>query len=283
LLDCEEAVALFDPPSFSYPKKWKEFSFDYILQYVFGICMFVLCMYGTDLSIKRELLAIILLAVILVSLSQWYRRRMNWRWPGVDANGLLNATISLLVACTYEYAVIPFAPLSDPRLLPANLVGLMIFALILLRSLNVVEPFKVDFLRQCAATSVPDHGASLDTGTVPVVTEDPFWKRSVRTVYGAVFHLVWFDSAAFLYFFGIAMRNGSPKPTPMQTDLLIISAKDLYVQHGQKILIYSLLAVYLVGMASVMLSGLIIHFFLGVRLYPKMTTFQDWRRQRQRN
>jgi hypothetical protein len=156
---------------------------------------------------------------------------MNWRWPGVQANGVLNALVTLLVACAYEYAAIPFASPSNPRILPVHLVGLGIFALVLLRSLNIVQLSKSDFLKECEALGAADHRPSLTAEMVPVIPEDPFWKRAVRTVYGVVFHFIWLDLAAFLYSFGIALRNGSPKPTPAQTDLLIISAKDLYVQH----------------------------------------------------
>jgi hypothetical protein len=274
-------MTLFDPPSLNYPTGWKDFSLDYKLIYVFDICMVVLCVYGDALSVKQELLGTISLVAILISLSIRYRRRMNWRWPGVQANGVLNALVTLLLACAYEYTAIAFAPPSSPRILPVHLLGLGLFALVFLRALKIVQPSKSDFLSECEAPGAADYRANLPAKTIPVVPEDLSWKGAVRAVYGIVYQLIWLDAAAFLYFLGVALRNGSSKSTSTQTDLLFISGK--YVQHGQKVLIDSLLAVYLIGLPSVIVIGFFLHFFLGVRLFPNMTTMKEWRKQRQRN
>jgi hypothetical protein len=273
-------MALFDPPSLNYPTRWKDFSLDYKLMYVFDICMVVLCVYGDALSVKQELLATICLVAILISLSIGYRRRMNWRWPGVQANGVLNALVTLLLACAYEYTAIAFAPPSSPRILPVHLLGLGLFAFVFLRALKIVQPSKSDFLSECEVPGAADYRANLPAKTIPVVPEDLFWKGTVRAVYGVIYQLIWLDAVALLYFLGAALRKGSSKPTSTQTDLLIMSGK--YVQHSQKVLINSLLAVYLIGLPSIFVIGLILHFFVGVRLFPNMTTLIEWRKRRQR-
>jgi hypothetical protein len=117
--------------------------------------------------------------------------------------------------------------------------------------------------------------------TTPIVPQEPFWKRAVRTAYGVAYHLLWLDAAAFLYFSGVAFRDGSPTPTSTQTDMLIISGR--YVQHGLKVLIDYLLVVYLIGLMSLLVSGLILHFLLGVKLFPNMPALKEWRRQREKN
>jgi hypothetical protein len=274
-------MALFDPPSLTYPTRWKEFSLDYKLLFAYGISMVVLCVYGDAFSVKQEILATIFVVTILLSLSIRYRRRMNWRWPGVQANGVLNAAVTLLLASTYEYAAIPLAPLSDPRNLPLHLVALGILGFASLRALKLVQPSKTGFLRECEAIGAADSRARLVPEMVPAVPTDPFWKRAVRNAYGVVFQLIWLDTAAFLYAMGVALRNGSSKPTSTQRELLSISGK--YVLHSQKVLIDLVQTVALIGVPSVLVIGLILHFFLGVRLFPNMTTLQGRGKQPQKN
>jgi hypothetical protein len=283
VLDYEKAMALFDAPSLNYPTRWKEFSLDYKLGFVYFGCMTVLFANGDALSIEQELLATMFLVTILLSLSLRYRRRMNWRWPGVHTKGVLTAVGILVLAGIFDFAATPLAPPSDPRLLPWHLVGLGGTVFGVLVALRIVQLSKSDFLRECEAVGTADFRAKSTAETIPVVPTDPFWKRVTRAIYSILFLLVWLDGVASFYCFGVAFRNGSSRPTSTQTDPLNNHGQIVYIQHSQKVLIDFLQKVMFIGIPSVIVSGLILHFFLGVRLFPNTPTLQEWRKQRQRN
>jgi hypothetical protein len=152
-----------------------------------------------------------------------------------------------------------------------------------LGALEIVPPSKSDFLRECRAAGAPDSHAKSIAETIAVVPTDPYWKRATRAIYAIVFWLVWLDTVAFLYCFGVALRNGSSRPTSTQTEPLGNPGQILYVQHSQKVLVHFTFKAMLIGIPSVLVSGWILHLFLGVRLFPNTPTLQEWRKQRQRN
>ncbi len=276
-------MALFDPPSSNYPTRWKDFSLDNKLAFVYFGCMMVLFGNGGALSVKQELLATMILVAILLSISVRYRRRMNWRWPGVQTKGVLTALGILVAAGIFEFAVTPLAPISDPGFLPWHLFGLGGAVFGVLGALRIVQLSKSDFLQECEAVGVADLHATSTAETTPVVPTDPFWKRATRAVYGIVFLLVWLAGVASFYYFGVAFRDGSSRPTPTQTEPLNSHGQIVYVQHSQKVLIDFLQKVMFIGFPSVFVSGLILHFLLGVRLFPNTPTLHEWRKQQQRN
>lgn len=276
-------MALFDPPSLNYPTRWKDFSLDNKLAFVYFGCMTVLFANGDALSVKQELLATTILVATLLSLSMRYRRRMNWRWPGVQTKGVLTAVGILVVAGIFEFAVTPLAPSSDPGFLPWHLFGLGGGVFGVLDALKIVQLSKSDFLRECEAVGAADFHAKSTGETIPVVPTDPLWKRATRALYGIVFFLVWLACLASFYYSGVAVRDGSSRPTPTQTDPLNNPGQIVYIQHSQKVLIDFLEKVMSVGIPSVMVSGLILHFFLGVRLFPNTPTLRECRKQRHRD
>jgi hypothetical protein len=276
-------MALFDPPSLNYPTRWKDFSLDNKLGFVYFGCMTVLFANGDALSVKQELLATMILVAILLSLSVRYRRRMNWRWPGVQTKGVLTALGILAVAGIFDFAATPLFSPSDPSFLPWHLVGLGGAVFGALCALRIVQLSKSDFLRECEAVGAADFHAQSTAETIPVVPTDPFWKRATRAVYGIVFLLVWLAGVASFYYFGVAFRDGSSRATPTQTEPLNNHGQIVYVQHSQKVLIDFLQKIMFIGFPSVFVSGLILHFLLRVRLFPNTPTLQEWRKQRQRN
>ena len=153
----------------------------------------------------------------------------------------------------------------------------------LLGALNIAPPSKPDFLRECEAVGASDSHAKSITETIAVVPTDPYWKKATRAVHSIVFWLVELEVVAFLYCFGVALRNGSPRPTATQTVPLGNPGQILYSQHSQKVLIDLLFTAMLIGVPSVLVSGWILHFFLGVRVFPSTPTLQEWRKQKQRN
>jgi hypothetical protein len=276
-------MALFDPPSSNYPTRWKDFSLDNKLGFVYFGCMVVLFGNTDALSVKQELLATMILVAILLSISVRYRRRMNWRWPGVQTKGMLTALGILVAAGIFEFAVTPFAPISDPGFLPWHLFGLGGTVFGVLHALKIVQLSKSDFLRECEAVGAADFHAKSAAETIPVVSTDPLWKRATRAVYGIVFFLVWLACLASFYYFGGAVRDGLSRPTPTQTEPLNNRGQIVYIQHSQKVLVDSLEKVMSIGFPLVFVSGFILHFLLGVRLFPNTPTLQEWRKQRQRN
>lgn len=273
-------MALFDAPNVNYPKKWKDYSFDFQLMFVYHGCMMVLFIAGSAFSVKQELLATGLLVVILFSLSLRQRRNMNWRWPGVHAKGLLSAVGILVAAAFFDFAAIPLAPPSDPRFLPWHMAGMGIAAFGLLSALRVVQLSKSDFLKECDVTGTANFQPKLVAEEIPSAPTDPLWKRVTRAIYTVFFLLVWIDGVASFYYFGIAFRDGSPRPTPTQTEPLNNHGQIMYIPHSQKVLIDSVQTAMFIGIPSVIAVGLTLHFFAGVKLFPNLPTLEEWRKQR---
>lgn len=273
-------MALFDAPSTDYPKRWKDYSFDLQLMFAYHGCMMVLFLAGSALSVKQELLAAALLVAVLMSLSLRHRRNMNWRWPGVGTKGMLTAIGILAAATFFDLAAVPSAPPSDPRFLPWHLAGVGIAAFAILGALRVVQFSKSDFLKECEVIGVAGFRPPPVSETVPTAPIDPLWKRWVRAIYTICGLLVWIDAMASFYFFGAAFRDGSPRPTPTQTDPLNNHGQIMYIPHSQKVLIDSLQRVMFIGIPSVIAIGFILHFFVGVRLFQNMPTFQEWKKRR---
>ncbi len=275
-------MALFDAPRSNYPVQWKEFSLDNKLGFVYFGCMTAMWVSGDGLSIKQELLAAMFLVAILTTISLRYRHRMNWRWPGVQTKGVLTVVGILVLAGIFEFASAPLFSPSDPRILPWHLAALGGAVFGVLVALRIVQLSKSDFLKQCEAVDSADFHAKASAETIPVVPTDPLWKRVTRGVFYILFVLAWLEFVAFFYFSGVAFRNGSPKPAPTQTDPLSDHGQIVYIQHSQKARIDFLENVASIGMPSVMACGFILHFLLGVSLFPGMPTLQERRKQKQK-
>jgi len=283
LVACDNAMPLFDVPNANYPKRWKEYSFDFQLMFVYHGSMMLLFIAGSMLSVKQELLGTALLVAILVSSSLEHRRNMNWHWPGVQSKGILSAAGTLVLATFFELAAIPLAPPSNPRFLPWYMAGAGIAAFGVLSALRLVHLSKADFIRNCEAIGVGDFRSKLVAEAVPTTPMDPLWKRTTRAIYGICFLLLWIGGVASFYYFGVAFRDGSPRPTPTHTEPLKNHGQIKYIPHSQKVLVDSLQTVMLVGMPCIVVAGLILHFFVGVKMYPNMSTFEEWKKRRFKN
>jgi hypothetical protein len=275
-------MALFDAPNLNYPTQWRDFSLDNKMGLVYFGCMVLLSVFGDSLSVKEELVATMLVAAVLVSFSVRHRQKMNWHWPGVEAEGVLTALVILLVGGIFEFASSGFAPRSDPTFLPWHLAGLGGAVLAVLTALRVVQLSESDFLKQCGAVGVVDSDLERSTRTVPLVPTDPLWKRVGRATFYILAFLVWLDAMAFFYCFDVASRHGSAKPTPTQTEPLNSGGVIVYIQHSQRAQIDFLQNVMSIGIPSIMASGLILHFLLEVKLLPDTPTLKEWREQRRR-
>lgn len=273
-------MALFEAPNANYPKQWKDYSFDFKLFFAYHICMMVLFMAGGALSTKRELMIAALLVAILISLSLRNRRDANWRWPGVQTKGIVSALGILVLAIFFDLAAVPLASPSDPRFLPWHMAGIGIAAFGVFSALRVVQLSQADFLKECEPTGLAGLPPEPAPETPPAVSADPRWKRTIRAIYSICFLLVWIDGVASFYYFGVAFRDGSPRPTPTHTEPLNNHGQIRYIPRLQKALIDSLQTAAFIGIPSIIVAGLTTHFLVGVKLFPNMPTLEEWRRQR---
>jgi hypothetical protein len=274
-------MALFDVPDPSFPIRWRDFSPDYKLAFVYLGCMALLFMSGGSLSLKQEVVAGIMVTTVLVSLSARHRQRMGWRWPGVGAKGVLAALGIVVAGGIFEFATSPGAPPSDPVYLPWHMLGFGGGVLGMLIALRVVQPSRSDFLKQCEASTFADSGPEDSARSIPPTPMDPLWKRGTRALFYLVGVLVWLEAMAFFYFFEVAFRNASARPTPTQTDALN-SHGIVYITHAQKLQIDFLQGVMSIGIPCVIACGFILHFLLEVRLFPNTPTLREWQEQKRR-
>lgn len=84
--------------------------------------------------------------------------------------------------------------------------------------------------------------------------------------------LVWVCGVASFYFFGTAFKNGSPEPTATQTE----PRKTVYVTPTDKRLVHALQLVSWVGVPVVLIGGAILHFLVGVKLFPNAPTLSEY-------
>jgi hypothetical protein len=275
-------MALLGTPKSNWPTRWRDFSLDYKLGFVYFGFMAVVFMSGGSLTVKQELVATVFVVAVLVSLSVRHRQRMNWRWPGVEAKGVLTTLGILLAGGIFEFATIRGAPPTDPVYLPWHMFGLGCVVLGILTALRVVQPSQAEYLKQCEAAGFADSDLKDSTRTVALAPTDPLWKRITRAIFYILAFLVWLDAMASFYCFDVAFRNGSAKPTPTQTDPLTNHGFTVYIQHTQKVQIDFLQSVMSIGIPCVIACGFILHFLLEVRLFPDTPTLREWRVQRQK-
>jgi hypothetical protein len=187
-----------------------------------------------------------------------------------------------MVGGIFEFASSGSAPPSDPRFLPWHLAGLGLAVFAVLAALRIAQVSDADFLKQCEAAGFTDSDLKHVTRTVPLVPTDPLWKRVSRGAFYVLGFMVWLDAMASFYCSDVAFRNGSAKPTPTQTEPLNSHGLIVYIQHAQKVQIDFLQNVMSIGIPSIIVCGLILHFLLEVRLFPNTPTLKEWRKQRQK-
>jgi hypothetical protein len=96
-----------------------------------------------------------------------------------------------------------------------------------------------------------------------------------RGIYTVVFLLVWIASVGSFFLFGTAFRPGSPAPTAIQTEPLVDHEKTVYVTRGEKRRIDYLQLVSWIGIPSILVSAALLHFVVGVKLFPNAPTISE--------
>jgi hypothetical protein len=271
-------MALFDQPTQNYPKKWKDMSLEYQLMFVYHGSMMGLLMSNGALSTKQEILITAILGGVLTSISIRHRRTMNWHWSGISLKGVLSAGGVLVALGIFLFSASPLLPAGNPRFLPWYLAGggLGIFGV--LSGLRLVHMSRSDFLKECSSPGGPEVSIS----TIGDAAVDPSWKRKIRGAYSVLFLLVWLDGVASFYYFGQAFRNGSTISTPPQTAPITDHGQTVFVAAGQKALVDSLQTIMFIGIPSILVVGLLLHFVIGVKLFPNIPTLEEWREQKKK-
>jgi hypothetical protein len=263
-------MALFGPPKAGdYPKQWKDMSLEFKLMFVYHGCMMVLFITGGALTLRQEFEFTVVLVFVLATLSIRHRRSAGWRWQALETKNLLMAVGGIALMGVFLYAATPLFPPSNPRFLPWYLAGFGIGTFNVLQALRLVHPSEAAFLADCHE---PDSQTVQATPSEPT---EPQWRRVVRATYRLLFFLVWLGFLAFFYYSGAAFRDGSPVPTPTQTDAVTQHGKTVYITHAQKILCDRLESSAFVGIPLVLVGGFVLHFLMGVKLFPNTPTLRE--------
>ena len=266
-------MALFGPPKAGdYPKQWKAMSLEFKLFFVYHVCMMVLFISGGALTLRQEFAFTVVLVFVLGTLSIRHRRSAGWRWQALETKNLLMAAGGIALTGVFLYAATPLFPPWNPKSLPWYLAGFGIGTFNVLQALRLVHPSEAAFLADCHDL---DSQTVQATPSEPIEPTEPQWCRIVRATYHLLFFLVWLGFLAFFYYSGAAFRDGSPVPTPAQTEAVTEHGKTVYVPHAQKILCDRLEWSAFVGIPLMLVGGFVLHFLVGVKLFSNTTTLRE--------
>jgi hypothetical protein len=258
-----------------YPKSWKEMSLDFKLMFGYHGSMMAMMLAGGLLSILHELAIAGAIASLSVLISWSNRRKKHWRWPGIKRIDPLYA-VGALSAPVLLYSATPLFPPNNGHIVPWYLAGLGIGLFLVLQSLKVVYPSEAEFASNCMI--IDQYGRRLQTEQElsPAQAPEVNWRRATKAAYTIVFMLLWVCWVASFYFFGAAIRNGSPEPTTTQTEPLEDHGKPVYVTPVENQRVHALQLVSSVGIPLVLISGVILHFVVGVKLFPNAPTVSEY-------
>jgi len=180
----------------------------------------------------------------------------------------------------FLYAATPLFPPSNAQSLPWYLAGLGIGVFNILSALKVVNGSEAEFASHCMI--IDQYGRELEPPAQPSVeVNEPKWMRVTRTTYMVVFVLVWIVGVVSTYSFGTAFKNGSPEPTPTQTEPLKDHGKTVYVTPGEKRRVHALQLVSWIGFPALVIVAAVLHFLVGVKLFANVPTLAEhWKRNR---
>src|SRR6266481_198145 len=136
-----------------------------------------------------------------------------------------------------------------------------------LSAIGLVRLSKSQFIADCQTTDsrVPALAPTAESA-------DPAWQRFLRGAFHLAFLVIWLNFMVFFYLHGQAIRNGSPTPTATETDPVTEHGGTVYVTHKEKVLDERLLTISMIGTPSLMAAGAILHFLVGVKLFPNAPT-----------
>jgi hypothetical protein len=268
-----------------YPKRWRDMSVDFRLFFAYHISMMVMMIAGQgELSVRIELVITALLVMVLMAISIVHRKENNWRWPGVQGRDIVYAVGGVVLIALFLYGATPLFPPSTGAALPWYLAGLGIGTFNVLSSLKVVNASEADFLMNCRA--VDQYGQEIPRASElpqPASATEPRWKKLARAIYVATFMLVWICGVLFFYVFGKAFKDGSLVPTVTQTAPLENHGETVFITPAEKERIHLLLLSAGVGFPVVIVSGLVLHFIVGVGIWGDTRTLSELLNKRKAN
>jgi hypothetical protein len=262
-------------PDIRYPRKWTEMSLDMKLMFGYHISMMAMMMAGGFLSVRLELTSAGAVASLIVLVSRYNRQKKHWRWPGIKPVDVLYAAGGIFLVSIFLYSAVPLFPPNNRHIVPWYLAGFGIGLFGVLQSLKVVYPSESEFTSKCMI--IERYGRELQPVPEPSPAQlpEPNWKRFTKATYTVVFMLLWVCGVASFYFFGIAFKNGSPEPTASQTEPLEDHGKTVYVTPTEKQRVHALQLASWVGFPIVLIAGAILHFLVGVKLFPNTPTLSE--------
>jgi hypothetical protein len=264
----------FDWHKIAYPKTWSEMSFDFRLMFAWHGSMMGLMACGAAVPVMTALLLCAMLAASLAILSVRHRRSLGWHWPGVRARDVASAVFYAVAIGLFLYAGTPLFPPVNVPTLAWYLAGAVIGVFWVLMTLNVTRFAEADFLADCGRRGEPPRMVA------PLASSEAPWRRAARTVFTVAFLLVWADGVAFFYFFGTAFRGGSPTRTAEKSERMEDHRTIVYVTVSEKRFVDALQTVMMSGIPGVLASAAVLHFVLGVKLFPNTPTLREVRSKR---
>lgn len=259
-----------------YPRNWKEMSLDMKLMFGYHISMMVMMVAGGSLTVRQELTIAATIAALILLVSRYHREKAHWRWPGIKPANVLYALGNIFFISIFLYSATPLAPPNNGHIVPWYLAGLGIGLFGILQSLKVAYASEAEFASDCMI--IDQYGRELEPARAPAsaLLSEPNWKRVTKVTYSAVFMLLWVCGVASFYFFGTAFKNGSPEPTITQTEPLKDHGKTVYVTPTDKRRVHALQLLSGVGFPVLIVSAAILHFLVGVKLFPNTPTLSEY-------
>jgi len=257
---------------------WKSMSVDFRLMFVYHGCMMVMMMAGKGLSPQQEILITTVLAAVLVSISLKHRANLGWQWPGINWKDVLSAIGTAILIALFLFSATPLFPVNS-QVLPWYLgaAGIGVFGI--LSALKITSRTEAELLLH--STVIDQYGQQ-----IPRICEIPKpkifearWKKIARRLYLGAFILVWITGVLSFYTFGASFKSGSPVQTATQTEPLSNHGEIVYVTPAEKQRIDRLQMASWLFM-PVVLSGLILHFIVGVKLYDNAPTLFEYLKQK---
>jgi hypothetical protein len=125
---------------------------------------------------------------------------------------------------------------------------------------------------------IDQYGRELEPVNEPSLVQlsEPSWMRVTKLTYTVTFMVVWVCGVGSFYCFGTAFKNGSPEPTATQTEPLEDHGKTVYVTPSEKERVHVLQLVSWVGVPLVLITGAVLHFLVGVKLFPNTPTLAEY-------
>lgn len=265
-------MTLFGPPkNEDYPRKWKDMSLDFKLMFVYHGCMMFLFIAGSAFTTRQELFIASSLVVVLTMLSLRHRSAVGWKWEGVKTKDLAMAIGVAALMVFFLGAGSSMFPASNPRFLPWYLAGFGIGFFNVLSTLKLVRSSESEMLADSRT-----HPAE-QTSTVATEPLEPRWRRVVRGIYSCLFLLVWIEGVYFFQYSGKTFQSGSPTPTATQTDPISDHGNTVYITHAQKVQLDRMETMMFTGIPAILVSGFVLHFLVGIKLFPNTPTLAEWR------